>query len=86
MIYIGSIKVTTILTIRNPFNIHLRELTTDSKLVPHKLRHTYATNIAEETGDISLVMNQLGHTSSQTSLLYITTTREKARKASELST
>nr|WP_286166498.1 tyrosine-type recombinase/integrase [Bacillus sp. E(2018)] len=66
--------------------MHLRELTTDSKLVPHKLRHTYATNIAEETGDISLVMNQLGHTSSQTSLLYITTTREKARKASELST
>ncbi|GGB69132.1 tyrosine recombinase XerS [Fictibacillus barbaricus] len=56
----------------------------DKKMSPHKLRHTYATNLAEATGDLSLVMNQLGHTSSQTSLLYITTTREKAKKASEL--
>jgi integrase len=56
----------------------------DKKMSPHKLRHTYATNLAEATGDLSLVMNQLGHTSSQTSLLYITTTREKAKKASEM--
>ncbi|RZT15484.1 tyrosine recombinase XerS [Fictibacillus sp. BK138] len=56
----------------------------DKKLSPHKLRHTYATNLAEATGDLSLVMNQLGHTSTQTSLLYITKTRDKAKKASEL--
>lgn len=57
----------------------------DKRMSPHKLRHTYATNLAEQTGgDIPLIMTQLGHTSSDTSLLYINTSREKARKAAEL--
>jgi integrase len=56
----------------------------DKRMSPHKLRHTYATNLAEQTnGDIPLIMSQLGHTSSDISLLYINTTREKARLASE---
>lgn len=56
----------------------------DKRMSPHKLRHTYATNLAEQTnGDIPLIMSQLGHTSSDISLLYINTTREKARKAAE---
>ncbi len=51
---------------------------------PHKLRHTYATNLAEISGgDIPLIMNQLGHTQADISLLYINTTREKQRKAAE---
>lgn len=57
----------------------------DKRMSPHKLRHTYATNLAEQTsGDIPLIMSQLGHTSSDTSLLYINPSREKARKAVEL--
>lgn len=57
----------------------------DKRMSPHKLRHTYATNLAEQTGgDIPLIMNQLGHTSSDISLLYINTTKEKQRKAAEL--
>lgn len=57
----------------------------DKRMSPHKLRHTYATNLAEQTGgDIPLIMSQLGHTSSDTSLLYINTSREKARKAAEM--
>lgn len=57
----------------------------DKRMSPHKLRHTYATNLAEQTnGDIPLIMSQLGHTSSDISLLYINTTREKARLAAEL--
>lgn len=57
----------------------------DKRMSPHKLRHTYATNLAEQTGgDLPLIMSQLGHTSSDTSLLYINTSREKARRASEL--
>jgi len=56
----------------------------DKRMSPHKLRHTYATNLAEQTdGDISLIMNQLGHTNSDVSLLYINTTREKQRRAAE---
>lgn len=57
----------------------------DKRMSPHKLRHTYATNLAEISGgDLPLIMNQLGHTNSDISLLYINTTREKQRKASEL--
>ena len=57
----------------------------DKRMSPHKLRHTYATNLAEQTGgDIPLLMNQLGHTNSDISLLYINTTREKQRRAAEL--
>ncbi|RBP85989.1 site-specific recombinase XerD [Cytobacillus firmus] len=57
----------------------------DKRMSPHKLRHTYATNLAEQTGgDIPLIMNQLGHTQSDISLLYINTTREKQRLAAEL--
>ncbi|WP_445491472.1 tyrosine recombinase XerS [Niallia sp. 03133] len=56
----------------------------DKRMSPHKLRHTYATNLAEQTGgDIPLIMNQLGHTQSDISLLYINTTREKAKLAAE---
>lgn len=57
----------------------------DKRMSPHKLRHTYATNLAEQTGgDIPLIMNQLGHTNSDISLLYINTTREKQRRAAEM--
>ncbi|MED4402070.1 tyrosine recombinase XerS [Metabacillus fastidiosus] len=50
---------------------------------PHKLRHTYATNLMDETQDLSLVMEQLGHTSETTALLYVHTSKEKAKKAAE---
>ncbi|WAA12797.1 tyrosine-type recombinase/integrase [Fervidibacillus halotolerans] len=51
---------------------------------PHKLRHTYATNLAEVTdGDIHLIMNQLGHSDPETSLLYINSGIEKQIKAAE---
>ncbi|ADC52354.1 site-specific tyrosine recombinase XerS (plasmid) [Alkalihalophilus pseudofirmus OF4] len=55
----------------------------DKRMSPHKLRHTYATNLAEQTGDIPLVMTQLGHSSPETSLLYINTSLAKAKKAAE---
>ncbi len=36
------------------------------KISPHKLRSTYATNLYNETGDIYLVADVLGHTSVDT--------------------
>jgi len=54
------------------------------RMSPHKLRHTYATNLAKETGgDIPLIMTQLGHTDSDTSLLYVHSTIERQREAAE---
>jgi site-specific recombinase XerD len=54
-----------------------------SSMSPHKLRHTYATNLMDETKDLSLVMEQLGHKSETTALLYVHTSQEKAKKAAE---
>ncbi|KKI91807.1 hypothetical protein WQ54_12565 [Bacillus sp. SA1-12] len=50
---------------------------------PHKLRHTYAMNLMEETKDLSFVMEQLGHSSEITALLYVHNSQEKAKKSAE---
>jgi site-specific recombinase XerD len=50
---------------------------------PHKLRHTYGTNLMEQSGDIHLLMTQLGHTSTTTAALYTNPEQEKAKKAAE---
>ncbi|MBT2722689.1 tyrosine-type recombinase/integrase [Bacillus sp. ISL-46] len=49
----------------------------------HKLRHTYATNLMETTNDLNLLMEQLGHTSTSTSILYVHSTQEKAKRAAK---
>ena len=36
-------------------------VTTLKKITPHKLRSTYGTNLYQETGDIYLVADVLGH-------------------------
>jgi site-specific recombinase XerD len=53
------------------------------EMSPHKLRHTYATNLMSESKDLSLVMEQLGHSSTSTSVLYVHSTQEKAKRAAE---
>jgi integrase len=37
-------------------------VTTLKKITPHKLRSTYGTSLYQETGDIYLVADVLGHT------------------------
>ena len=41
-----------------------------SKITPHKLRSTYAMSMLDETGNIALLKEQLGHESITTSSLY----------------
>lgn len=50
---------------------------------PHKLRHTYGTNLMEQSGDIHLLMMQLGHTSTTTAALYTNPEQEKSKMAAE---
>lgn len=51
---------------------------------PHKLRHTYGTNLMEQSGDIHLLRTQLGHTSTTTDALYTNPELEKAKKVAKL--
>ncbi|QOS89028.1 tyrosine recombinase XerS [Peribacillus sp. JNUCC41] len=56
----------------------------NKSMSPHKLRHTYGTNLMEQSGDIHLLMTQLGHTSTTTAALYTNPEKEKAKKAAKL--
>lgn len=40
---------------------YARTVTTMKNITPHKLRSTYGTNLYNETGDIYLVADVLGH-------------------------
>lgn len=55
----------------------------NKSMSPHKLRHTYGTNLMEQTGDIHLLMTQLGHTSTTTAALYTNPEKEKAKQAAK---
>ncbi|WP_235443590.1 tyrosine recombinase XerS [Peribacillus frigoritolerans] len=55
----------------------------NKSMSPHKLRHTYGTNLMEQSGDIHLLMTQLGHTSTTTAALYTNPEQEKVKKAAK---
>ena len=40
---------------------YARQITTTKNITPHKLRSTYGTALYQETGDIYLVADVLGH-------------------------
>ncbi|MGE6756042.1 tyrosine recombinase XerS [Rossellomorea sp. NPDC071047] len=52
----------------------------DEKLSPHKMRHSFATEYAKRNSVYDL-MRQLGHTSTETSALYVNATEEQAQQA-----
>ncbi|MEH7387853.1 tyrosine-type recombinase/integrase [Bacillus sp. JJ1521] len=66
----------SICSIRKVFNDNV-------SLSPHKLRHTYATNLLEISNDLTIVMKQLGHTSTTTIMLYVHSTQAKAKCAAD---
>ena len=47
--------------IENMVKKYSRQITTTKKITPHKLRSTYGTALYQETGDIYLVADVLGH-------------------------
>jgi len=50
------------------------------KITPHKLRATYGTCLYDETGDVYLVQNAMGHSNPKTTELYIRGQKNKASK------
>ena len=47
--------------VENLVKKYARAITTTKKITPHKLRSTYGTTLYQETGDIYLVADVLGH-------------------------
>lgn len=56
----------------------------DKHITPHKLRSTFATNLYEETGDVKLVADALGHKNIRNTMIYTTASKKKMREAAEL--
>lgn len=49
---------------------HAAGVSQSNKISPHKLRSTYAMNMLEKTGNLSIVQQQLGHSSISSTVLY----------------
>ncbi|WP_179086170.1 tyrosine-type recombinase/integrase [Peribacillus simplex] len=62
---------------------YMKAFKSNKSMSPHKLMHTYGTNLMEQSGDIHLLMTQLGHTSTTTAALYTNPEQEKAKKAAK---
>ncbi len=54
-------KRLSVRSVQNLVKKYARTVTTLKKITPHKLRSTYGTNLYNETGDIYLVADVLGH-------------------------
>lgn len=67
---------------------YAQTVTTLKKITPHKLRSTYGTNLYQETGDIYLVADVLGHKDVNTTKKHyadmLDETKRKARNAVKL--
>ncbi|MDO4813830.1 MAG: tyrosine recombinase XerS [Gemella sp.] len=51
---------------------------------PHKLRHSYGTKLAQKTnGNIPIIMTQMGHSNSDTSMLYINESKRLIKQSVE---
>lgn len=66
---------------------YARTVTTLKKITPHKLRSTYGTTLYQETGDIYLVADVLGHKDVNTTRKhYADITEERKRNAKDIVT
>lgn len=61
----------------------IRNFTVDTKLHPHLLRHTYATNLLNDSRDIRLVAQALGHSDVRITMRYTERGNEEVAEALE---
>ena len=57
---------------------------TDKHVTPHVMRHSCATNLYEQTGDIYLCAKQLNHKNVSTTQRYAELSKEKQRAATNV--
>lgn len=56
----------------------------DKNITPHKLRATYGTQLYNKTGDIYFVQQCMGHSSPETTELYIREKKQDTKRASNI--
>ncbi len=61
LFYSAQRRRISVQAVENLVKKYAREITTTKKITPHKLRSTYGTALYQETGDIYLVADVLGH-------------------------
>lgn len=61
----------------------VREFSSDTKLHPHLLRHSYATDLLDHTKDIRLVAQALGHSDVRITMRYTERSQEEVARALE---
>ncbi|MDD3218470.1 MAG: tyrosine-type recombinase/integrase [Lachnospiraceae bacterium] len=66
--------------VENMVKKYSSQITTTKKITPHKLRSTYGTNLYQETGDIYLVADVLGHKDVNTTKKHYAAIDENRRK------
>ena len=70
----------TVRSVENLVKKYTSRVTTVKKITPHKLRSTYGTTLYQETGDIYLVADVLGHTSVDTTRKHSAGMTDKRRR------
>ena len=66
--------------VENLVKKYARQVTTTKKITPHKLRSTYGTALYQETGDIYLVADVLGHKDVNTTKKYYAALDDSRRR------
>ena len=61
LFYSTQRKRMNVKSVENMVKKYAYQITTTKKITPHKLRSTYGTALYQETGDIYLVADVLGH-------------------------
>lgn len=67
-------------SVENLVKKYASRVTTLKKITPHKLRSTYGTNLYQETGDIYLVADVLGHKDVNTTRKHYATMEDERRR------
>ncbi len=70
----------TVRAVQNLVQKYARLVTSTKKISPHKLRSTYGTNLYQETGDIYLVADVLGHADVNTTKKHYAAIEENRRR------
>ena len=66
--------------VENLVKKYARQITTTKKITPHKLRSTYGTALYQETGDIYLVADVLGHKNVNTTRKHYAAMKEERKR------